>query len=488
MPFSLIAAYHHINKFLGTFDGDLLKKTVEFLLVTVILYMLISEYRKEKSRELKYLLFGFDLLLVEKIVMVFILSQVVFVDAANAVFIKHTPIIINMLEIAGLFTITVMLLSDEYKEAVFSIVKKGMLVCLGLFIVTQAIWLGHLFFFQSTLITAILLILFEVTKIAVLSYPIVHLAKNKKLTKYYKKVALAFAVYSITPLIHLFNIVFYTGANKYLKIIAHPFPFIAMLLVLRVIFIKLADKALIKKDLELTQRRYEETKKISRMKDEFVSTVNHELRTPLTSMKLYLSLLREGKMGALKPEQKKAVEIVNKEAGRLAELIGDILDVSKLESGREKLALAKTNLANLLDCAAYEKLIDEKKLKIENTVPKKFPVVVDEARFKQVFVNLLSNAIKFSPEDGTITLGASRTAKVWQFWIQDEGPGISKEHQKRIFEKFYQVENYLTRTKGGTGLGLPITKKIVQMHRGAIWVESAPGKGSRFVVEVPLTL
>lgn len=486
MPFSLIAAYHHINKFLGTLDGDLLKKTIEFLLAIIILYMLVSEYRKEKSRELKYLLFGFCLLLVEKIVMVFILSQVVFVDATNAVFIKHTPIITNMLEIAGLFTITVMLLSDEYKEHVFAIIKKGMLVCLGLFIVTQAVWLGHLFFFQSTLITAMLLILFEVTKIAVLWYPIVHLVKNKKLTKYYKKVALAFAVYSITPLIHLFNIVFYTGANKYLKILAHPFPFIAMLLFLRVIFIKLADKALIKKDLELAQRRYEASKKINRMKDEFVSTVNHELRTPLTSMKLYLSLLREGKMGALKPEQKKAIEIVNKEAGRLAELISDILDVSKLESGREKLTLAKTNLAQLLDWVTYEKLIDEKKLIIKNTVPKKFPVVVDEAKFRQVFVNLLSNAIKFSPEQGTITLGASREKKTWQFWMQDEGPGIQKQHQKKIFEKFYQVEDYLTRTKGGTGLGLPITKKIVEMHKGTIRVESTQGRGSKFVVEVPL--
>ncbi|MDO8642775.1 MAG: ATP-binding protein [Candidatus Woesearchaeota archaeon] len=486
MPFSLIAAYHGINKFLGTFSGDLLKKSIEFVLILIILYMLASEYRKEKSSELKYLIAGFFLLLLEKIVMVAILSQVVFVGPSNAAVIKYTPIITNMLEIVGMFIITTTLLSDLYRTT-GTILKKGIIAGAVLYGITQAVWLAHIFFFpRDTLTISILFILFEVTKIAVLWYPIVYLIKHHKLTEYYKKVALAFGVYSVTPLVYLLNIVFFFGANKYLKVIAHPFPFLAMLLLLRVMFLKLADKALIKKDLELTQRRYEETKKISKMKDEFVSTVNHELRTPLTSMKLYLSLLRQGKMGALNADQQKAVDVVNKEAGRLAELISDILDVSKLESGKEKLTLAKTNLAALLDYTAYEKLIDEKKIRIKNMVPKKFLVVVDAARFKQVFVNLLSNAIKFSPEQGTITLDAERGKKVWQFWVQDEGPGIAKAHHTKIFEKFYQVEDYLTRTKGGTGLGLPITKKIVEMHKGTIRVESTPGKGSRFVVEMPL--
>ncbi len=268
---------------------------------------------------------------------------------------------------------------------------------------------------------------------------------------------------------------------------------------------------------ELTQKLEEAgeaAKAASEAKATFLSTVSHELRTPLTSMLGFTQLskksLEEKIIPTLSDDQPKAqraaqriannLEVVQAEGKRLTALINNLLDLSKIESGKAEWKIEVVHPFELLERAAIATaaLVAEKPgLKfvkhIEDNLPK---VKADKERIIQVLVNLISNAVKFTDEGqvkiGVKTLpfpiisGPSAHRRQLIFYVEDTGIGIPKEYQERIFEKFQQVETAQSGKPPGTGLGLPICREIVAHHKGKLWLESEPGKGSTFAFTVPV--
>jgi two-component system, OmpR family, phosphate regulon sensor histidine kinase PhoR len=179
---------------------------------------------------------------------------------------------------------------------------------------------------------------------------------------------------------------------------------------------------------------------------------------------------------------------VKMENNRLTALINDILNLAKLEAGKDKLFISEVNLSELTNDEMYVKYAEEKGIQIINEVPENFVVSIDSAKFKQVFINLVTNAINYTPEGGTIRISADDHGKEWSMSIKDDGKGIAKDNLEKLFQKFYQVEHYMTRTTGGTGLGLAIVKEIADLHGGRITVESELGSGSTFRVFIPRSI
>ncbi|MCL5291854.1 MAG: response regulator [Actinobacteria bacterium] len=229
-------------------------------------------------------------------------------------------------------------------------------------------------------------------------------------------------------------------------------------------------------------------KRVERMKNEFISTVSHELRTPLTSIKGYVDLMLEGDAGDIGDIQRDFLKIVKQNSDRLVGLINDLLDLSRIESGRVQLRKDPVNLDEAIDdvLVTSRTLAEEKKQVITLVKPESLPIVIgDSDRITQVLMNLLSNAIKYTPEEGTIGITAVADKRFVKISVSDTGIGISPIDQVKLFEKFYRVDNSLTREVGGTGLGLSIVKTLVRMHGGDIWVESEAGKGSTFTFTLP---
>jgi PAS domain S-box-containing protein len=230
-------------------------------------------------------------------------------------------------------------------------------------------------------------------------------------------------------------------------------------------------------------------REIENMKTEFVSIVSHELRTPLTSIRGYAELLHLGKMGELDSRQQKAVDIINTEANRLTDLINDILDLSKLETGKVKLNLEEVDLVACLEQSPGLHIIKEKGIQFKKYVPAGMPrLYVDKNKIMQVFTNLLSNAAKFTKKGGKISVRFRVRKDTFHISIKDSGIGIAKKHIPHLFDKFYQVETHLRRKQGGTGLGLPIVKEIVTMHSGFISVDSKINKGTTMSFTIPKNL
>jgi PAS domain S-box-containing protein len=226
-----------------------------------------------------------------------------------------------------------------------------------------------------------------------------------------------------------------------------------------------------------------------RMKNEFVSTVSHELRTPLTSIKGYVDLILDGEAGEITDVQREFLTIVQQNNDRLVELINDLLDISRIESGRIHLTIQPLDVAELIAGAVgtFQAAVDQTDLELGVDLPKGLPKAVgDRDRVGQVLINLVSNAIKYSPGGGTITLGVERSGKELVVSVADTGIGIPREDQEKIFTKFYRVDSSLTRQISGTGLGLPICKTIINLLGGRIWVESKVGKGSKFSFTLPV--
>ncbi len=222
-------------------------------------------------------------------------------------------------------------------------------------------------------------------------------------------------------------------------------------------------------------------------KAEFFSDISHELRTPLTSIKGAIDLLLR------KPSSKDStyVEIISKNTDHLIRTIVDFLDYSKIEAGRLELYRADDSLTDIAQEVIEAQKVDaiQKKINIELDAPEKFIMPLDRHRLYQVISNLLSNAIKFSRERGNIFIRIRRIKGGIKFVIQDEGPGIAKEHHGSIFKKFYQApqdNNSMNMQKGSSGIGLAICKGLVEAHGGKIRVESAGRAGSKFIFTLPL--
>lgn len=233
----------------------------------------------------------------------------------------------------------------------------------------------------------------------------------------------------------------------------------------------------------------EEIQAMSKRKTDFVSAVSHELRTPLTSIKGYAALLSAGKLGAISPPVKERLEKINKHSDDLTQLINNLLDISRIESGKVEMRMEDVDLQKLLDSIAdlfapqfKEKQIDFlRELQQDlNTIP------ADKNQLQRVFINLLSNALKFTPAKGKITVRAKKIKDFMQIDVQDTGLGIADDNLNKIFEEFYREDNEINQNLKGTGLGLSLAKYIVEAHKGKIWVSSRLNQGATFSFTLPL--
>lgn len=230
-------------------------------------------------------------------------------------------------------------------------------------------------------------------------------------------------------------------------------------------------------------------RQVDRMKSEFVSLVSHELRTPITSIMGYMALVLDGDAGPLNNEQREYLEIAQRNSARLASLVGDLLDVSRLESGAVQLKFAPVDIAALINEVRelLSSAIKEKGQSVEVVQADHVPMIsADSDRLIQVITNLLSNANKYTPTGGTITVSTQVFGNTIEISVRDTGIGLSAEDQSRLFTNFFRADNPATKKVGGTGLGLWISRSLVEMHGGTLAVHSEPGKGSVFSVTLPL--
>ncbi|MGZ3415110.1 MAG: sensor histidine kinase, partial [Isosphaeraceae bacterium] len=221
---------------------------------------------------------------------------------------------------------------------------------------------------------------------------------------------------------------------------------------------------------------------------EFVATVSHELRTPIHSIWGFVKLLLAGKV----QDENVRLEflgIVDRECAHLTALVGDFLDVSKIEAGRMEMRREAFSLDELVTkaVAGFKTVADDRVLTIDTDLPADLPPVDgDTERLGQVLTNLLSNASKFSEEGGTISVRARAEGPELVVSVQDHGIGIAIDARPHLFERFYQVDDSRTRWQGGAGLGLYISRQIVEAHGGRIWVDSNAGEGSTFSFAIPI--
>jgi two-component system, OmpR family, sensor histidine kinase VicK len=237
-----------------------------------------------------------------------------------------------------------------------------------------------------------------------------------------------------------------------------------------------------------------ERRRLEKMKDEFISTVSHELRTPLTSLRASLGLISSGSLDKRPEKRKQMLEVAIGNCDRLVRLVNDILDFDRVEKGGMPLHLEVLQVRDILRRAAdveHEEAV-KAQISFRFDVPAGLIVNVDQERILQVLSELVSNAIKFSPPQTIVKLGARAAGPNPEngrdevcVIVEDQGRGIAEDKQDLIFERFQQGDASDSRALGGTGLGLAICKRIVGQHGGHIWVESEPGKGSRFLFTLP---
>ncbi len=235
-------------------------------------------------------------------------------------------------------------------------------------------------------------------------------------------------------------------------------------------------------------RLYQQLEAASHHKSVFLANMSHELRTPLNAILGYTELILDKIYGEVPDKIREVLERVQNSGRHLLSLINDVLDLSKIEAGQLTLSLNNYSMKDIVQTVftAVESLAAEKKLTLRVDVPPDLPRGTgDERRITQVLLNLVGNAIKFT-EAGEVAIRATVSDGQFLVAVSDTGPGISEADQQRIFEEFQQGDGSSTRHKGGTGLGLTIAKRIVELHRGRIWVQSILGHGSTFWFELPV--
>jgi signal transduction histidine kinase len=232
----------------------------------------------------------------------------------------------------------------------------------------------------------------------------------------------------------------------------------------------------------------EEVKKISKRKTDFISSVSHELRTPLTSIKGYAAILLGGKLGAVPKDVQERLERINRHSDELVHMVNDLLDISRIESGKVTMKLEPHSLAEIAAKAVDLLGVQarEKEIQIDlDLASGANNVRADRGQIERVFINIIANALKFTPPKGKITIRSHRTDDMVQVDITDTGCGIPQNAQEAIFEEFYRVDNAINQEVKGTGLGLALVKQIIEAHQGKIWVKSKVGQGSTFSFTLP---
>ena len=242
--------------------------------------------------------------------------------------------------------------------------------------------------------------------------------------------------------------------------------------------------------LKVSIAKQHELEKVDKLKSNILNITSHELRTPLTAMKRHLQMLSSGMLGKINDDQMKSLDVVIRNSDRLNDLVQDILDTSRLESGTMKFVPEKVDLGSFISDivetmksktaqSGLDLMVD-----VEDSLP---DVTMDKLRISQVLINLIGNATKFSKQGSKIYLNVTKQNDKIIFEVRDEGRGIPVEKQDKVFDIFFQVDGDMDRKFGGAGLGLAITKGIVVSHGGNIWVESAGvGQGSSFKFTLPL--
>jgi len=252
-------------------------------------------------------------------------------------------------------------------------------------------------------------------------------------------------------------------------------------------FVKLRDFA------TQLEKANQELKRIDEMKSEFVSVASHELRTPLAAIKNAVQLILQGKTGEINENQKNFLSMADRNISRLTNILNDLLNLSRIESGKIDLNFEELDPRTLIEfiLSSLKPQADGKSLQLSIEIQRELPAVYgDREKVEQILTNLVGNAIKFTPEGGEITVSAlpsPRGRNKLAISVRDSGIGISEDQFEKIFEKFHQVEGSLHRSVSGTGLGLAITKGLVEAHHGEIWVESQIGKGSTFTFTLSIS-
>ena len=234
-------------------------------------------------------------------------------------------------------------------------------------------------------------------------------------------------------------------------------------------------------------RLFTKLKEVDEMKDDFISMASHELRTPLTAIRGFSELLLRNPKIKNDEKASKEVRTIVASSERLSDLVEDLLDVSRIEQNRMKFDLKPVKLDLLISTVLNEIRVEaeQKSLKVEFTPFTPQPnVMADEDRIKQVFINIIGNAVKYTKE-GNVSITQKIEGQTIKTFVNDTGIGMSSEAREKLFEKFYRIQNDDTKNLPGTGLGLWITKQIVQKMKGKIFVDSIEGKGSQFTITFP---
>jgi NtrC-family two-component system sensor histidine kinase KinB len=231
-------------------------------------------------------------------------------------------------------------------------------------------------------------------------------------------------------------------------------------------------------------RAYVNARELDQLKGEFINIAAHELRTPLAVLNGYARILRERTVGELREYSRQVVT----QAERLQRIADDMLDLRFLEEGRAELHLESCKIQEVVDqvVTAYRPIAQEREQSIETDIPAQAGIVTaDRAMLDLMLGSLISNAIKFSPRQSRVRVAAQGDRDRVTFQVEDQGKGLTLEESARVFDAFYQVGNPLTRSEGGIGLGLTLTREMVRAHGGTIWVESGASGGSIFYITLP---
>jgi signal transduction histidine kinase len=235
---------------------------------------------------------------------------------------------------------------------------------------------------------------------------------------------------------------------------------------------------------------YQAVQSANDSKSQFVSIVTHELRIPLTSIKGYTDLIRQGMVGPVNEKQNEFLDVIRNNVGRMTTLISDLSDISRIERGLLKLELGHASLEDTIEetTNSLRQKLDEKSQELIIDIPDNLPqVYTDPNRLVQILTNLVSNAWKYTPEGGSITIRAMHQDDQVKVEVIDDGIGISQEDQTKLFSQFFRSESPAVREQTGWGLGLNVTKRLVEVLSGDIGVVSKPGGGSRFWFTLPTT-